>query len=763
MSERQGSAWPAEVALAALTTVTALTFWRLFIGTSFALPLVGAAVAAHLLCWWMRRVGLSLVLALPLWAMGAALFVTETWYRPSTRLLLPTRATWHLAQNDLSAMAKAFATAVAPVPSNTGYLVTAALGLWLVAFAADTLAFRALGGVEAVLPSGVGFVMASALGDGRRMLVATALWAASAMFAVAMLRALRARSSGVWLTTRRDTAMGTAARWTAVIGVVALAAGLLVGPRLPGAEAKALVNTHSGVDDPNRVTVSPLVDIKSRLSSRSSTVAFRVRSDRPSYMRLSALDMFDGQRWTPSFDYSALPDELHGALLDGVTVPVTQTITIDKLGRVFVPAAFSPTLVKANRSLQWDNDLQTLVVSRGELRPGDSFTIQSSVPDKEKLTASLLETATASLPLTITNRYLGLPDQTRRSVQAQALSIVRDAGARTPYDQAVALQNWFRDTFTYDLNVPAGSGNSAIEVFLNVKRGYCEQFAGTMAAMARSLGLPARVAVGFTQGVRQADGTYVVEGKHAHAWPEVYMGGIGWVPFEPTPGRGNPDAEQYTGVPTQQVDEAPAAAATTPTTAVNVPTPNLTLPDGRNPFEQPTLPEVSIAPTGGSGSSAPTWLLALAVALVVALVLLVAWIAGVRWLYRRRWKRRLGVAPTPAHRVVLLWHETLDELGHAGFRYRPQDTPTEVARRLASAESMRDAGLDRMARHVTVAAYATSEPDAATVDDVTRIHHDVTERAQHLGSRRERLLRRIDPRPLWRTLPGDRNDRPDQD
>ncbi len=119
------------------------------------------------------------------------------------------------------------------------------------------------------------------------------------------------------------------------------------------------------------------------------------------------------------------------------------------------------------------------------------------------------------------------------------------AGASTRYDRAIALQNWFRG-FTYDLSFRAGHSQTAMQEFLARRRGYCEQFAGTYAAFARVVGLPSRVAVGFTQGEQRDDGRYYVQGKHAHAWPEIYFDGVGWVPFEPTPGRTNPAAVQYT-------------------------------------------------------------------------------------------------------------------------------------------------------------------------------------------------------------------------
>ena len=75
--------------------------------------------------------------------------------------------------------------------------------------------------------------------------------------------------------------------------------------------------------------------------------------------------------------------------------------------------------------------------------------------------------------------------------------------------------------------------------------------------MARSVGMPARVAVGFTPGLTQGDGSRVVLGRNAHAWPEVWFDGIGWVPFEPTPGRGAPGSESYTGVPPAQDESVP--------------------------------------------------------------------------------------------------------------------------------------------------------------------------------------------------------------
>ncbi len=111
--------------------------------------------------------------------------------------------------------------------------------------------------------------------------------------------------------------------------------------------------------------------------------------------------------------------------------------------------------------------------------------------------------------------------------------------ATTPYGAVLALEAWLRQTggFRYDESPPRVAG-PPLEVFVKkTKAGYCQHFAGAMALMLRLLGVPARVAVGFTSGARK-DGAWVVTDHDAHAWVEVWFPGQGWIPFDPTPGRG---------------------------------------------------------------------------------------------------------------------------------------------------------------------------------------------------------------------------------
>lgn len=115
------------------------------------------------------------------------------------------------------------------------------------------------------------------------------------------------------------------------------------------------------------------------------------------------------------------------------------------------------------------------------------------------------------------------------------------ADARTPYGVVLAIETWLRETggFAYDESPPSAAGAPPLAHFVaDGKRGYCQHFAGAMALMLRMLGVPARVAAGFTSGTFE-DGGWTVTDHNAHTWVEVWFPGYGWLPFDPTPGRGS--------------------------------------------------------------------------------------------------------------------------------------------------------------------------------------------------------------------------------
>jgi transglutaminase-like putative cysteine protease len=152
----------------------------------------------------------------------------------------------------------------------------------------------------------------------------------------------------------------------------------------------------------------------------------------------------------------------------------------------------------------------------------------------------------------------------RPFARLQALAEQVAGGARSPYAAAVALEQWFRfgGGFVYDQHPPKPpAGVAPLDDFVaNTKRGYCQHFAGAMALMLRYLGIPSRVAVGFASG-NYRHGEWVVSDRDAHMWVEVWFRGWGWVPFDPTPGRGGLAGSYSASSPSFDVSAAAAVLA----------------------------------------------------------------------------------------------------------------------------------------------------------------------------------------------------------
>jgi transglutaminase-like putative cysteine protease len=155
-------------------------------------------------------------------------------------------------------------------------------------------------------------------------------------------------------------------------------------------------------------------------------------------------------------------------------------------------------------------------------------------------------------------------DQLRPFARLEALAEQVAGGARSPYAAAVALEQWFRfgGGFVYDQHPPkTPAGVAPLEDFVaRTKRGYCQHFAGAMTLMLRYLGIPSRVAVGFASG-RYKHGEWLVSDRDAHMWVEVWFHGWGWVPFDPTPGRGGLSGSYSASSPSFDIASATAVLA----------------------------------------------------------------------------------------------------------------------------------------------------------------------------------------------------------
>ncbi|MGH9270957.1 MAG: transglutaminaseTgpA domain-containing protein, partial [Ilumatobacteraceae bacterium] len=507
---------------------------------------------------------------------------------------------------------------------------------------------------------------------------------------------LRARSTPPprTLLGRRRSSLTRVLPAAVLTGAVVVLAAWVVGPRLPGATDPPLIDTSEQGGGVTEV-LSPLVDIRSRLVNRSATELFSVTATAPAYWRATALPEFDGNTWgLPDRSLDDVQGELQQRLPG--SVDNRQEIVIAGLGGPLVPAAAEP-IAASGQDLRWNQDTSTLVRIDGPLATGDRIEVVSAVP---VLTPDQLRAATSTAPPDAI--YLDLPAGFPESVREQAQALT--AGATTSYDKALTLQDWFRSQFTYSIEVPQGHGNDAIEAFLRQRVGYCEQFAGTFAAMARSLGIPSRVAVGFTPGLAQGDGSRTVLGRNAHAWPEVWFDGLGWVPFEPTPGRGSPGTESYTGVAPAQDESVPQPGegaaeeevAPPPITAAppaTVPPSDIVVPE---PVFEPVMP-----PINATVPSAPVALYVLIAAAVVALVVIGTPEAV------RRWRRR-HPDPDPSVQLHHLWSRAIGAVEATGYRPNPSLTPIEQARAASPRLPVAARPLKSLAELTTQAVFSTA-------------------------------------------------------
>jgi len=716
----------ATLALTGYTVVVALGFARVFDGWDFAPTLVLVAVVAHATGALLRVGRVPFAIALPLTIAVVVWTIGWIFYRDTYAFGLPNADTWDRFQLDLSLVGDRFRTEVAPVPFLQGWDVLAAIGIGAVAILADTFAFRAYARAESLVPGGVLFVFISALGSDRARVAATAALVAAGVVATIALRIHHAPNNVPTIGKAPSNSTRVAVPG-ALCAVVAIAAGAAwIGPRLPGADADPLYDTTNSRGGVTTV-VSPLVDIRSRLTNRSDTELFIMEADNPAYWRSSTLASFNGQTW----ELPERPLQSAGGQLSAGSsgaLEIRQRVTVSALGGALVPAAADPIAANPvdddNSRLRYNADSSTLVQTGDGLTRGDSFQIVSAAP---RYTADALRAATstdAGDPI-----YSELPDD----FPTLAVDLAREvtASAATAFDRARVLQGWMRNEFDYSLEIQEGHGNNAIESFLINRVGYCEQFAGTYAAMMRSLGHPARVAVGFTPGLTEGDGRYSVLGQNAHAWPEVWFDGLGWVPFEPTPGRGAPGAEAYTGVAPEQDDSEPdsnggdgagdgAAETPTPATPTTVPTP--TTPDFTPGTTVPSdaIPDLSdLSPDGGvnvPSAAEPTTAESTSIPwrpLIIVMVL--AALASAPALVRRLRRRPTG---TSVEQLGRLWGRAQATLGDVGVARRRGDTPSDFAKRVVDDFPTAGRPTESLAAVVTEATYGP-EGDARLDDDGT--------------------------------------------
>ncbi len=308
---------------------------------------------------------------------------------------------------------------------------------------------------------------------------------------------------------------------------------------------------------------------------RHSTIVFTVKApERPLYWRATTLDVFDGRGWEEAplptaaeriAGRDVVPDDPPIPSLRGERL-VRQKVTMRALRDTHLVAASIPVAYRTDDLGLVNYAAGGIALTPSGVARGASYSAWSLVAQP---TPKRLQRSSTHYPESIRARFLtvapgvhvpafGTPKRRailrsvlrRRSADGRVApyaALARQAtrvvgGARSPYAAALALEAWFRlsGVFRYDQQPPASQGAPPLVDFvLRTHRGYCQHYAGAMALMLRYLGIPARVAAGFTSGsYDSADGTWTVTDHEAHTWVEVWFNGVGWLPFDPTPTRG---------------------------------------------------------------------------------------------------------------------------------------------------------------------------------------------------------------------------------
>ncbi len=744
---RKTRSW-AELALVALSLANVIGFIRVFVDFTFLPVLVTTAVAAHLLALGCRRLGWGTIVSSVVSAGGLALVAPLLLVRDTTWYGLPTHLSWTTIRLDLVDAWNHFSVVKAPVPAEAGFLAAALIAVWIAAWVADTFAFRFDAVIEAIVPTAGIFLFVSVLARTDYRLVSCALYLAAVFGFIAMHRAWLDERAPGWLADDSKSVAPTVLRTAAKVGVAAVIAALILGPALPGAGEAPLWDLDTSGGGGTRVTLSPLVDIRGRLVDQTDEVAFEVASSTPSYWRLMALDTFDGDIWSSDASYIGVSGDLPRTLAPTTTGDtIVQTFTIANLSQFWLPAAFAPVKVTGESNISFDVDSASLITNKASAK-GQTYQVTSIIPRLEP--QQLDQASTIEIDPTMRRRYLQLPRNYPQDLRDQAVQIT--ANASSEYERALALQDFFRNNFEYDLSVRAGHGEDAIESFLEQRRGYCEQFAGTYAAFARSIGLPTRVAVGFTPG-ELTDGVYVVRGEFAHAWPEVFFEGLGWVPFEPTPGRGAPGAESYTHVAEDQA----GAGETLPvdssaTTAVPGQQPGPSIPTGEELAGLiPGALGGNVEAVGLAGPDQPSvWPQRLLIGLGVLVGLAALWAVVVPLARRRQRHTRRKHATTPSARVLVAWEEAAEAFSIAGIPPKGPETYREFALRAVTATPVPRSTMRTLADDASAAQFSG---DPLPDDVAARAEASVTEIEAALSGSTpitRKMLGHLDPRPLRR-------------
>ena len=509
-----------------------------------------------------------------------------------------------------------------------------------------------------------------------------------------------------------------------------LAAGLVAGgagPTLPWADARPAFDPRAlrDVSSLEASAVNPLARLRAWQAS-PDRVLFRARLSAPATLRLAVLDRYDGARFSASSQFTPagaalppLPDADPGA--GGPTRTVTADVVIAALDGPWVP---SPDRASRINGPPVAVDPTTgVVVVPGGVRAGQRFRVTAEVAIDQR---SRLPGTTAASARQVGAAAVEVPPALPRELGDLARTAA-GGGDDPALTRLGRLQELFRTGFSEDPASPTGHSLARLTSFLDPddRVGSVEQLATAFALLARTLGYPTRVAVGFRPA---GAGDVAVRGGDARAWPEVALAGVGWVAFDPVPAKGAAPAPDR---PPEEVEAAAAAAEAAASSSIP---------------PAPTPPPAPVPPPPAEG--ARPWLV-LAGAGTGAVVLLVALGLGLVVGAKRRRRSARRATADPGARVRGAWAEAAERLVERGLGRPPSRTPRDAAQAVAAVAPAAAPPLADLGDLAERAAFAG--PGAVSPPDADRAWADLDLLEAALAANDSRLAsvgRLLDPRPL---------------
>lgn len=651
--------------------------------------------------------------------------------------VLPTLSTLERSGDLLRQAGKVLQTYAAPAPTTEGVSFLVVAVITLTAVSVDSMGVTGRAPASAGIPLAAAFLV-SVSNTGRAM--EPWFFAAVAGLWLVMVAQQGQRVTRAWPSPDRQTSRGGSdvgdgprvhrglAQALGAGALVAAVLGAAVLPHLPpmfftGGMARNPEARTTGPQEAGEVSFTESMDPTRDLRNRSQAPVLTYRTNALSLqpLRVTATERYEDGAWVA-------PERRQAGLLPaGAPLPgpegVAEDVSLAEYSLEVLGNELTPPHLAA------PSPLTALDLPAGRYRydPSDSTVVLQDRAPRYSLTF-VTPTPGAALPEHVGERpadpadfdpeLLAVDPVSEPAVAALSEEVV--GGTTNALQAAILMQEHLRDqqvwTYSLDLAPAARVGASdPITAFIETRQGYCVQFAQTMVMMARHEGIPARMAVGFLPGSTQPDGTRQVRAADAHTWPELWIDGMGWTRFEPTPGaRVGASPPPYTRA--EPTDSAPTTSTVTRTVA-----PTRT--------EQPSAaPAPAQAQEGLLDDVLQVLGRLLPVVLVLALLMLVVPVLG-----RRHREAQLRRATTPAERVEGQWTlltRSLEDLGMAAPpRRSPRGMREHYEKLLEGGHTAHQAdgggqeALGRVTATLERSRYAA--PGALTEDDASAMGQDV--------------------------------------